>query len=77
LKNKDVLQVDQITFRGAPLFRVIFKNGVMVYLDMTGQITYMLKSSPKVVLVQQPSSGSGGGGGGGDQHHDDNGGRDD
>jgi len=62
LKNKDVLQADQISFRGAPLFRVIFKNGMMVYMDLTGQITYMLKSSPKVI-VQEVSSGGGGGAG--------------
>ncbi len=71
LQNSDVLQVDKITFRGAPLFRVIFKSGVMVYLDMTGQITYMLKSGPRIVIQAASSSGGGGGGGGGGSYYDD------
>jgi hypothetical protein len=58
LKNKDVLQVDQITFRNAPIYRVIFKDGTMVYMDITGQIFYIQKASPDVVVVQQASAGS-------------------
>jgi len=57
LQNKDILLVDQITFRGAPLNRVIFKNGMIVYLDTTGQITYILKSSPKLADNQSFESG--------------------
>lgn len=68
LQNKDILLVDQITFRKAPLYRVIFKNGMMVYLDTTGQITYILKSSSKIVesplqgttsFTSQPQSSAG------------------
>lgn len=59
---KDILTVDQITFRGSPLWRVIFKNSTMVYMDLTGQITYILKDSNKPQTIDV----SGGGGGGGD-----------
>jgi uncharacterized membrane protein YkoI len=58
LKNTDVVLADQITFRNAPLFRVVFKDGMMVYLDTTGQIVYILKSSMKAV-VSEPQSGGG------------------
>jgi hypothetical protein len=56
LKNTDILQVDKITFRNAPMYRVIFKDGTMVYMDITGQITYIQKASPNVVVVEQASS---------------------
>lgn len=59
LKNTDFLQVDQITFRNAPLYRVIFKDGTMVYMDLTGQITYIQKASPDVIVVEQAFSNSG------------------
>ncbi len=60
LKDKAILQADQVTFRNAPLYRVIFKSGMMVYLDTTGQITYILKSSAKVVVVDSGGSSSSG-----------------
>ncbi len=41
LKNKDILQVDQVKNGATQLFRVIFKNGTMLYMDLTGQITYI------------------------------------
>jgi uncharacterized membrane protein YkoI len=77
LKNTDIYQVDEITFRGAPLYRVIFKNSTIVYIDKTGQITYILKDS---MASQQPQVEDSGGGGGGnssssgqsdDNHEDD------
>ena len=52
LKEKDFLKVDQITFRNAPIFRVIFKSGMMVYMDLTGQITYIQKASSNPPTVQ-------------------------
>ncbi len=58
LKDKAILQADQVTFRNAPLYRVIFKSGMMVYLDTTGQITYILKSSAKVVVVNSGGNSS-------------------
>ena len=58
MKNTDILQVDQITFRNAPMYRVIFKDGMMVYMDITGQITYMQKAAPDVIVVQQATSNS-------------------
>ena len=59
LKDKDLLQVDQITFRGAQIYRVIFKDGMMVYMDLTGQISYIQKAStpaPVIVEAAGPSS---------------------
>jgi predicted house-cleaning NTP pyrophosphatase (Maf/HAM1 superfamily) len=60
LNEKDVLSVDQITFRNAPLYRVIFSSGMMVYMDMTGQITYIQKAFPDApkVLVANSNGGS-------------------
>jgi hypothetical protein len=72
LKNKDILLVDQITFRNAPLFRVIFNNGMIVYLDTTGQITYILKSTPKLADTQLQGTGGGGGSSGASFHEDNN-----
>lgn len=62
LKEKDILSVDQITFRGAHLFRVVFKSGMMVYLDLTGQIHYIQKAvpdAPRTFASAGASSGSG------------------
>jgi hypothetical protein len=59
MKDSEILQVDQIDFRGAPIYRVIFKDGTMVYMDLTGQITYIQKASPNVVVVQQASTSGG------------------
>ncbi len=60
LNDNNILQADRITFRNAPLYRVIFKSGMMVYLDTTGQITYLLKSSSKVVVVDSGGNSSSG-----------------
>ncbi len=81
LKNQDILQVDQVTIGNAPRYRVIFKNGTLVWLDLTGQITDIQLPAPAVPSVQA-STGSGsssgshaGTGGGGSQpsggHEDD------
>ncbi len=63
LKNQNILQVDEIPFRGAQIYRVIFKNGTMAYLTKTGQITYIQAASPRIADQQPSSSGSGGSGG--------------
>ena len=39
LNNQNILQVDKVTVGAKPFYRVIFKNGYIAYLDMTGQIT--------------------------------------
>ncbi len=74
LGDKNVLSVDQVNFRGQQLFRVIFKSGTMVYMDDTGQITYINKG----MLAALDTSGGGDGGGSApvghhsdDDHHDD------
>jgi hypothetical protein len=59
MKNTDVVQADEITFRGAPIYRVIFKNSSIVYLDKTGQITYIIQNS----MVSHQTVDNGGGGG--------------
>lgn len=64
LNIKGILQTDQITFRGAQIYRVIFQNGTMAYLDMTGQITYVHPYEPPGT-TQLASTGDGGGGSGG------------
>jgi uncharacterized membrane protein YkoI len=70
-----ILFVDTVTFRGAQLYRVVFKNSTMVYMDKFGQITYILKDSnaPRVTLVDN-SGGGGGGNPSGSSHDDDHGG---
>jgi hypothetical protein len=57
LKNTDIVQADEITFRGAPLYRVIFKNSTIVYLDKTGQITYILHDSMASRVLPQTDNG--------------------
>jgi hypothetical protein len=59
MKDKDVLQVDQITFRNAPIYRVIFKSGMMVYMDTTGQISYIQKASTPAPVMQASAGSSG------------------
>lgn len=58
LKNQDILQVDQVTIGNAPRYRVIFKNGTLAWLDLTGQITEVQLPAPAVPSVQA-STGSG------------------
>lgn len=81
LGDKNILSVDQINFRGQQLFRVIFKSGTIVYMDDTGQITYINKG----MLAAVDSSGGYDDDGGSapavhhsdDDHHDDHDGHDD
>lgn len=68
LKDKDILQVDQITFRGAPLYRIIFKSGLMAYMDMTGQIIYLQKNVPRSPQLVSANTGSGSPSGGESKH---------
>jgi uncharacterized membrane protein YkoI len=44
--DHDILQVDQVKQGTHTLYRVIFKNGNMAYLDMTGQILYINPAQP-------------------------------
>jgi|GEM_PF-847151 len=39
----EIYQVDQITFKGEVLIRVIFTQGHMIYLNQSGQIVYVQK----------------------------------
>lgn len=76
LKIKGISQVDKITFRGQELYRVIFTNGTMAYLDLTGQILFV--NHPGLLASADNSAPSnGGGGGGGGSHYEDHEGHDD
>jgi hypothetical protein len=70
LNLKGILQVDQITFRGQQLFRVIFKNGTFAYLDKTGQITYVQLYNPNNTLNASVDNGGGGGSGAPQEHEE-------
>ncbi len=50
LGNSAILKVDQVTIKNVPLFRVIFKNGTLAWVDQTGQITDI--QMPAVVVHQ-------------------------
>jgi len=69
LQNKAILQVDEIPFRGAQIYRVIFKDGTLAFLELTGQITYIQAPGPRVDASQV--SFDSGGGGGSDHYEDD------
>lgn len=73
--EKDVVLADQITFRGEPLFRVVFRSRLMVYLDTTGQIQYAqyatLKSQANSSDDGDSHISDGGSGGGEDGEHED------
>ncbi len=72
----DVLQTDKIQFRGQQVYRVIFKNGTIAFLDMSGQIFYVIPYNPNAGsnLLASGSGGGGGGGGGGGYHESEGGG---
>jgi uncharacterized membrane protein YkoI len=50
LGNSAILKIDQVTIKNVPLFRVIFKNGTLAWVDLTGQITDV--QMPAVVVHQ-------------------------
>jgi hypothetical protein len=80
LNNKNILQVDIVTVGTRQLYRVIFKNGYIAYLDMTGQITNINPPESTVTnqtVASKSSSGSGSSGGGHSSSHSDDGGGDD
>ncbi len=57
----DILQVDQVTIGNQPRYRIIFADGTMAWLDLTGQIIdvqFKVRAS-----ANQQTSSSGGGGG--------------
>ncbi len=62
LHNPAILQTGEIPFRGQSIYRVIFKNGTIVFLDKTGQIISINLYTPPG--VQQASADDGGGRGG-------------
>jgi uncharacterized membrane protein YkoI len=68
----DIYQVDQITFNGRILIRVIFTQGHMVYLDQSGQIVYVQKVSRYDAsnAVSVSSSSNDGGSSHSDEHED-------
>jgi hypothetical protein len=68
LNNKNILQVDQVHLGATPLFRVIFQNGTMAYLDLTGQIINIQPAQPAGASDPQLSSSNSGGDGGGSKH---------
>jgi hypothetical protein len=60
LGNSAILKVDQVSIKNVPLYRVIFKNGTLAWVDMTGQITDVQMPA---VVVHQDSGGGGSSGG--------------
>lgn len=74
LHNTAILETGQVPFRGQSIYRVIFKNGTIVFLDPTGQIISINLYTPPG--VQQASVDTGGGGGAEERHDDDDGGDD-
>lgn len=62
LKIRDILFIDKIVFHNADLYRVVFKNGTMAYLDMTGQIKYVQLPEKKKVVIASSSGGTQGSG---------------
>ena len=80
LNYKNILQIDKVTVGNRLLYRVIFKNGYIAYLDMTGQITN-INPPESTVTNQAVASTSGGGshssGGSHTSSHSDDGGGDD
>jgi len=61
INNHAILQVDQVKQGSHTLYRVIFKNGSMAYLDMTGQILYINPAQPASPVEPQISTASSGG----------------
>ncbi len=58
LNNHEILKVDQVTIRGVQLFRVIFKNGTLAWLDQPSSISAVDTLSGgemRIVLFPQPS----------------------
>ncbi len=82
LGKTGIYQADTVTMSGQILYRVIFNSGDFVYLDKTGQITYVQLYNPNANASQasfntgSSSSGGDGGGGGHHEHEDDHGGDD-
>lgn len=60
INNHAILQVDQVHQGSHTLYRVIFKNGTMAYLDMTGQILYINQPQPASPIEPQISTTSSG-----------------
>jgi hypothetical protein len=71
MKNPDVLQVDKIQFRGNQIYRVIFKNGYLVFMDLTGQITYIQAPGPRASAAQVVADAGGSGGSSGSHEYED------
>lgn len=59
LNGKPVLQADKINMNGKPLYRVIFKDGTIAYLDMTGQILFINPPQPALSVQQISADNSG------------------
>jgi Peptidase propeptide and YPEB domain. len=77
LNNKNILQVDKVIVGTRPLYRVIFKNGYIAYIDMTGQITNINPPESTVTNQTVASKSSSSSGGSHSKSHSDDGGGDD
>ena len=74
----DILQVDQVTIGNQPRYRIIFADGTMAWVDLTGQIVD-IQFKAQASSNQQASSGGGGSSSApppSEHHHDDHGGDD-
>ncbi len=70
LGKTSIYLADTVTLSGHQVYRVIFNSGDFVYLDKTGQITYVQLYNPNANASQASFSGGGGGGGGGGGYHE-------
>ncbi len=69
LHNTKILSIDQVTIGNAPRYRVVFRNGTLAWVDLTGQITDIQLPSygSSQVQASAPSAPSPSGG----SYHDD------
>ncbi len=77
LGKTGIYLADVVTMGGQQLYRVIFSSGDFVYLDKTGQITYVQLYNPNANTNQASyntgNSSSGGGGSSHESEHEDHG----
>jgi uncharacterized membrane protein YkoI len=71
MKNPNILQVDKIQFRGNQIYRVIFQNGYLVFMDLTGQITYIQAPGPRAAAPQVVADSGASGGSSGSHEYED------
>ena len=78
LNLTDILQVDQVTIGNQPRYRIIFGDGTMAWVDLTGQIVDIQFRTHASTVDQQGSSGGSTNASAptSNQHEDDHGGDD-